>query len=83
MVWQYYFAEVPEDRMQALQDRAKPLLSGARGRYAYVLVYVDDGMVMGSDPDTLFDLVALRVLRKRTGTLKPGVSTISGTPFEA
>eukprot|EP00974_Lingulodinium_polyedra_P072939 7059015-Lingulodinium_polyedra.AAC.1 len=30
-------------------------------------------MAMGSDPDTLFDCIAQRVLLKRMGELKPGV----------
>eukprot|EP00974_Lingulodinium_polyedra_P030402 2926643-Lingulodinium_polyedra.AAC.1 len=44
------------------------------GEYAYVLVYVDDSMVMGSDHGALFDLIAQRVLLKRAGGFNLGVT---------
>ena len=40
----------------------------------YLIVYVDDLVLMGSDPLSLFQLVAKKVLLKKTGELTDGAT---------
>ena len=77
--WQDYFTNILKE-LGGRQMKSDPnvyYFEDDKGKNKnYVLVYVDDLVILGDNPDELFDKIANKVLLKRTGELKQG-ETIS------
>ena len=71
--WQDFFAEV-RINMGGRRLKYKPYVYYFAGSGNYVLVYVGDIVVLGPNPQPLFDVIQQKVLLKYTGELVEGAT---------
>ena len=71
--WQDYFADVLGE-LGGERLRSEPNVYYFAAEKNYVLVYVDDLVVLGTTPKPLFDKIQAKVLLKYTGALVEGAT---------
>ena len=69
--WQGHFATVMKN-LGGIRMKSDPNLYYFPETDNYVLVYVDDLMIVGATPDELFEKIAQQLLLRPTGELKEG-----------
>ena len=72
--WQDHFAVILED-LGGARLKSDPNVYYFAVSGCYLMVYVDDLILLGEDPDALFEKIEKQVLLKKIGVLTEGVTT--------